>query len=65
MQVNVGGIDRIARIVVGLVLIALALMGTIGAWGWIGLVPLATGIFRFCPAYLPFKFKTCTAPKAS
>jgi hypothetical protein len=41
MKSNVGGIDRILRIVVGLVLIALALTGTIGAWGWIGVVPLA------------------------
>jgi hypothetical protein len=51
MKCNVGGIDRILRIVVGLVLIALALTGTVGIWGWIGIVPLATGLFKFCPAY--------------
>jgi O-antigen ligase len=51
MKCNVGGIDRILRIVVGLVLIALALTGTVGIWGWIGIVPLATGVFKFCPAY--------------
>jgi len=51
MKCNVGGVDRVLRIVVGLVLIALALMGTIGAWGWIGIMPLATGLFKFCPAY--------------
>jgi hypothetical protein len=51
MKCNVGGIDRMLRIVVGLVLIGLALTGTTGAWAWIGIVPLATGLFRFCPVY--------------
>ena len=51
MQKNVGGIDKIARLAVGLVLCILALAGTIGAWGWIGLVPLVTGIVGYCPAY--------------
>lgn len=51
MTSNVGGIDKILRIVVGALLILLALTGTIGAWGWIGVVPLATGLFNFCPAY--------------
>jgi hypothetical protein len=64
MNVNVGGTDRILRIVVGVVLIGLALTGTIGAWGWIGIVPLATGIFRFCPAYLPFGKNTCETQPA-
>lgn len=59
MKVNVGGFDRIARIVLGLVLIALALTGTIGAWGWIGLVPLATGLTRFCPLYPLIGFSSC------
>ncbi len=59
MKVNVGGIDRILRIVLGIVLIALAAMGTIGAWGYIGLLPLATGLFRWCPAYTPFGFSSC------
>ncbi|MDI5890921.1 DUF2892 domain-containing protein [Halomonas rhizosphaerae] len=51
MKSNVGGIDKIARIAVGAVLILLALTGTIGVWGWIGVVPLATGLFNFCPAW--------------
>jgi len=51
MKHNVGGIDKLVRIVVGAVLIGLALTGTIGAWGWIGVLPLATGLFNFCPAY--------------
>lgn len=63
MQVNVGGIDRILRIVAGLVLIALTLMGTIGVWGWIGVVPLATGLFRICPAYSLIGVNTCGLKK--
>ena len=51
MKSNVGGIDKIARIVIGAALILLALTGTIGVWGWIGVVPLATGLFNFCPAW--------------
>ncbi|AMZ71000.1 MULTISPECIES: YgaP family membrane protein [Pseudomonas] len=59
MKANIGTIDRGARIAVGLVLIILALTGSIGAWGWIGLVPLATGIFRVCPLYSLLGIKTC------
>ena len=49
MPANVGSIDRAMRILAGLGLIAATLSGVIGAWGWIGVVPLATGMFRFCP----------------
>jgi len=63
MTANVGGIDRGVRIVVGIALIAGAVTGVIGAWGWIGVVPLATGVFRFCPAYLPFGIRTCPSKK--
>jgi O-antigen ligase len=56
---NVGGLDRMLRIAAGLVLIALALTGTVGVWGWIGVVPLATGLFRFCPAYTLLGVRTC------
>lgn len=59
MKVNVGGADRILRIAAGLVLIGLTLAGTIGIWGWIGLILLATGIFSFCPAYSLLGIKTC------
>ena len=59
MKTNVGGIDKIARIGVGLLLIVLALMGTIGPWGWIGIVPLATGLFNFCPVYSLMGISTC------
>ena len=56
---NVGGIDRIVRIVAGIVLIALTLMGVIGVWGWIGIVPLATGLLSTCPVYSLLGFNTC------
>lgn len=59
MQQNVGIIDRTLRIILGLALIGASLAGLIGVWGWIGIVPLATGLFRFCPAYLPFGWNTC------
>ena len=59
MKTNVGTIDRVIRIIAGLVLIGLALAGVIGVWGWIGIAPLATGVFRFCPGYWPFRISTC------
>ena len=59
MQANVGTIDRALRIIVGLALIGLTATGHIGVWGWIGVVPLATGIFRFCPAYTVLGASTC------
>lgn len=65
MKTNVGTVDRVLRISVGLGLIAASLSGYIGLWGWVGVVPLATGIFRFCPAYLPLGFSTCTNTTSS
>ncbi len=59
MKFNVGSTDRILRVVAGLALIGLTLAGVIGAWGWIGVVPLATGLFKFCPAYAIFGLNTC------
>ena len=63
MKSNVGGIDRILRIVLGLVLIALTLTGTIGVWGWLGVVPLATGAIGWCPRYAIFGWNTCSMKK--
>lgn len=63
MNANVGNIDRAIRILLGLGLIVATLAGAISAWGWLGVIPLATGIFRFCPAYLPFGFRTCAVKK--
>lgn len=59
MHSNVGGIDKVLRIIVGIALIATAATGVIGAWGWIGVVPLITGLFNFCPLYTLIGIKTC------
>ncbi|HCY62511.1 MAG TPA: DUF2892 domain-containing protein [Oxalobacteraceae bacterium] len=59
MQANVGGFDRIIRIIAGLALIGATLAGAIGVWGWIGVVPLATGLFSRCPAYKLIGLNTC------
>lgn len=63
MKINVGGIDRILRIVAGLALIGLTLAGVIGVWGWIGIVPLVTGLFKFCPLYSVLGMNTCPMDK--
>jgi len=63
MKFNVGTIDRVLRIVAGLVLIALAATGTVGWWGWLGVIPLATGLLRFCPAYTLLGINTCPLKK--
>lgn len=63
MSRNVGTIDRIARVVLGLTLLGLALFGG-HWWGWIGIVPLATAAVGFCPAYRLVGLNTCPiAPK--
>ena len=62
MSCNVGSIDRVIRILAGLALIAWALLGG-SAWAWIGVVPLATGIFKFCPAYSLIGMNTCGTRK--
>ncbi|PKO84956.1 MAG: DUF2892 domain-containing protein [Betaproteobacteria bacterium HGW-Betaproteobacteria-11] len=57
MKPNVGGIDRILRIVAGIALIAWAFMGG-PVWAWIGIVPLATALINFCPLYTLIGFST-------
>ncbi|HVB98119.1 MAG TPA: DUF2892 domain-containing protein [Candidatus Dormibacteraeota bacterium] len=57
-MLNVGTADRITRIVVGLVVLALVFVGPKTAWGWFGLVPLATGIVGWCPLYSVLKLRT-------
>ena len=64
MTANVGGIDRILRIVAGLALIALAATGMVGAWGYLGAIVLATGVFKFCGAYTLLGINTCPLPAA-
>jgi len=59
MKANVGKLDRALRIIAGAALILLAVTQVIGPWGWIGIVPLLTGVFRFCPAYSVLGVRTC------
>ncbi len=65
MTLNIGGTDRIIRIVAGLLLTGLAATGAVGWWGWLGIVLLATGAIGWCPPYAIFGISTCaTKPKA-
>ena len=59
MKKNAGSIDRVVRVIVGLALIAMTLTGTIGVWGWIGIVPIATAAMGFCPLYTLLGISTC------
>ncbi|KPV40168.1 hypothetical protein AN478_08520 [Thiohalorhabdus denitrificans] len=64
MKENVGTIDMVLRIVVGAVLLAFAVTEPVANWwGWIGLIPLATGAFRRCPAYALLGTDTCGTKK--
>ncbi len=64
MEKNVGGVDRVLRIVVGVALIGAAATGEIGVWGWIGVLPLLSGLFGFCGAYKLLGLSTCPHNKA-
>lgn len=59
MKTNEGGIDRIVRVIAGVVLLGLMATGTIGWWGWLGVVPLVTGLIGWCPAYTLLGLNTC------
>lgn len=59
MNANVGGIDRVLRAVVGIVLIAIVFVGPQTPWGWVGLVPLLTAVFGYCPLYTVLGLNTC------
>lgn len=59
MKTNEGTLDRALRIAAGLILLALTLTGTIGLWGWIGVVPLLTGAVGICPLYSVLGIRTC------
>lgn len=59
MKANEGGLDRALRVIVGLALIALAVSGQIGVWGYLGVIPLATGALGFCPVYTLLGINTC------
>jgi len=61
---NVGTVDKVIRIILGLVLLALVFVGPQTPWGWIGIIPLATGLIGFCPLYSVFGINTCPTKKA-
>lgn len=63
MKTNIGTLDRVVRIVAGLVLVGLAVAGTIGPWGYIGVALLLTGFVRVCPAYSLLGINTCPTAK--
>ena len=65
MKANVGGLDKVLRIVVGIVLIALAATGNVGMWGYIGVVPLLTGLIGWCPLYPMLGINSCPMKKSS
>lgn len=63
MMKNVGGVDKVLRIAGGLVLIGLAATGTVGWWGYLGVVPLLTGLTGRCPPYALLGINTCKTPQ--
>ncbi|OGT00305.1 MAG: hypothetical protein A3F73_02390 [Gallionellales bacterium RIFCSPLOWO2_12_FULL_59_22] len=63
MKMNEGTIDRAVRVIVGSALIALAATGTVGMWGWIGILPLLTGVIGYCPSYSILGINTCPLKK--
>jgi O-antigen ligase len=63
MKSNLGSVDRLLRLIVGAVLVVLALTGVIGAWGWLGIILLATGLINFCPLYRILGFSSDRSKK--
>ena len=59
MKKNIGGAERIVRIIAGLAILSLAFVGPQSAWAYLGIVPLATGFIGWCPPYAIFGFSTC------
>lgn len=60
-MLNVGGIDRPIRIIIGLILISLVFIGPQTPWGWVGLIPLFTGALGFCPLYKILGLNSCSS----
>ncbi len=65
MRVNVGTLDRVGRVVIGVVLIGLAATGVVGSWGFVGVVPLLTAGLGICPLYSMIGFNTCSIKKST
>lgn len=64
MKTNEGALDRILRVVVGIVILSMAFIGPQTPWAYLGLIPLLTGLVGFCPLYAILKINTCGAPPA-
>ena len=62
MNRNVGGLDRLLRVLLGLGLLSLIFVGPQSYWGLIGLIPLGTALIGYCPAYSLFGIRTCRTP---
>jgi hypothetical protein len=61
MKRNIGGTERVVRVVVGAGILALAFVGPASAWGYLGLAPLVTGLVGWCPPYALLGINTCSA----
>jgi hypothetical protein len=59
MGMNVGSLDRWLRVIVGFVIVSLVFVGPRSAWGWLGMIPLMTGLFGYCPLYRLLGLSTC------
>ncbi len=64
MKTNEGAVDRVLRVLIGAGVLSLAFVGPQTPWGYLGLIPLLTGIVGFCPLYAMLGFNTCPARKA-
>lgn len=64
MQTNEGTIDRVVRVTAGLGILSMAFIGPQSAWAYLGLIPIATGLVGYCPAYSILGIRTCPAPKS-
>jgi hypothetical protein len=62
---NEGTIDRVLRVALGLAVLSLVFMGPESAWGWVGLVPLVTGLIGVCPVYSILGINTCSIRRDS
>lgn len=59
MKKNVGSVERLMRVVLGIVVLSLAFVGPQSPWAYLGIIPLATGLLGWCPPYALFGFSTC------
>jgi hypothetical protein len=62
MEANMGGKDRLIRLLVGLAMIGLAMVNVIGPWGWIGIVPVVSAALGWCPVYMMLGLSTQEHP---